>query len=182
MITKILKNALEKELLVDVVMNDIENDESIIGYIIYVNDFFFTIKEIDKFGYFDGNTTYLISEIKNISLYNWYLENLKIVMENNKSFDKNLRVTIWKKGKLIIPDFAFIKENKKLTMFFFDNGDFELGFLSDYNNDFFTINNIGQDGYDNGITTYKIEKIIGMRYNGLGEQKTIFLYENINRK
>jgi hypothetical protein len=106
------------------------------------------------------------------------LKKLKIVIENNYSFDKNLRVTIWKKGVSIIPHFLDLKNNKIITLFFFENNDFEIGILLDYDKNDFVIENIDQDGLVYAITTYRIDTIIGLRYNGLGEQKMKLLYEN----
>jgi hypothetical protein len=177
MIQNILKNAFKKKILIDIVMNENEDEESIIGYIVEVDKDYFTINEVDKNGHSNGNTIYNISEIKTISTNNWYLKNLKILIENNNSFNKNLRTTIWKKGKCIIPHFSSIKESQIITMFFFENDDFEIGILLDYYNDYFTLKNIGQDGREYGITTYRMENIIGLQYNGLGEQKTKILYD-----
>jgi len=40
------------------------------------------------------------------------------------------------------------------------------------------INNIGREGDDDGTSYYPIDKLIGLKYDGLEEQKIKLLYEN----
>jgi len=54
MIKKILKEAFEQKKLVDINIYEAKEEESVIGYIIDLNDKYFTIKEIDKFGNSEG--------------------------------------------------------------------------------------------------------------------------------
>jgi len=176
MIRNILKNAYEQKKLVDINIYESENDDPIIGYVTAINDDFFTVNEIDKFGNYNGCTIYSVNKIKNISMDNWYIRNLKIIIDNHFNLNQDMRVTIWKSGNELIPHFQCLKEQQDIVMLFFDNEDFEIGILMDFDSDTITLKNIGQDGYELGITHYPINNICGLKYNGLGEQKTKLLY------
>lgn len=185
MIVNLLKNACEQKKLVDINIYETENEESVIGYITDISDACFTIKEIDKFGNSDGSTIYPIDRIKNISLNNWYLRNLQIIIDNHMELDQDSRVSIYKKGIELISHFKYLKENELMTMLFFEEDNYELGFILDYDEKFVLFKDIGQDGCVLGTTYYRLNEIIGLRYNGLGEQKTKILYEkyrNIENK
>ena len=175
MLKQFLKNAQEQQKLVDI--NIYDDEESIIGYITDVNDNYFTIKEIDKFGYSTGNTVYKIDSIKDLSSDNWYLQCLKIIIDYNNNFSQDNRVTIYKKGKELISHFNYLKENEIITVLFFDEDNYELGLILDFDKDFILLKDIGQDGSELGTTCYRINEMTGLKYNGLGEQKTRILYE-----
>jgi len=177
MITSLLKNAYDQKKLVDINIYDTENEDSIIGYVTEINDEYFTVKEIDKFGNYNGSTIYAVDRIKNLSLDNWYLRNLKVIMDNHLIFNQDLRITVWKAGKELIPHFQYLKEQQVVIMIFFDDDDFEIGILVDFDSEMVSFKNIGQDGYELGITHYFINNIRGLKYNGLGEQKTNLLYD-----
>jgi len=177
MIHNILKTAFEQKKLVDINIYELEDEDSIIGYITEINDKSFKIKEIDKFGYFDGNTIYSVDKIKNISLNNWYLNGLQIIINNVNKLNQDNRVSIHKNGKELISHFKNLKEKEIMTMLFFKKDDYELGIILDFDENYLLFKDIGQDGIELGITCYCIDDIIGLRYNGLGEQKTKLLYD-----
>jgi len=177
MIQNLLKNAYEQKKLVDINIYEPEDEDSIIGYITEVDDVYFTIKEINKFGNADGISIYPVEKIKNISLDNWYLRNLQVIINTNSKLNQDNRVTIYKNGKELNPYFRNLKENKIMTMLFFKEDDYELGIILDYDENFISFKDIGQDGVELGITCYRLNDITGLRYNGLGEQKTQILYE-----
>ena len=65
-----------------------------------------------------------------------------------------------------------------MTMLFFNDDDYELGIILDYDENCILLKDIGQDGIELGITCYRLNEIVGLRYNGLGEQKIKILYDN----
>ncbi|GHV37196.1 hypothetical protein FACS1894178_8930 [Bacteroidia bacterium] len=174
MIKNLLKTAYEQKKLVDI--NFYETEESIIGYITNIEDKYITIEEIDKFGNVDGTTIYKIDCIKNISMDNWYLSSLKIIINNNSQLNKNNRLTLYKNGQELISYFKYLKDKNKIVMLFFENDNYELGLVLNYDNEFILLKDIEQDGHELGITCYRLSDIIGLKYNGLGEQKTELLY------
>jgi hypothetical protein len=176
MIKKLLISACEQEKLVDINIYETE-EESITGYITNISDKHFTIKEIDKFGCSDGTTVYAIDKIKNISLDNWYLRNLLIIIKNNSKLNHKSRITIHKKGKELLPYFSSLKENMEIIMLFFEEDNYELGIILDYDENFILFKDIGQDGYELGITCYRTDDLIGLKSRGMGEQKTGLLYK-----
>jgi len=179
MITSLLKNAYEQKKLVDINIYDPEDEDSVIGYITEVNDECFTIKEINRYGNADGSTIYNVDRIKNISLDNWYLRNLQIIIDNHNKLNRDNRVTIHKNGKELDAHFKNLKEKEIMTMLFFNfkEDDFELGIILDYDEDCILFKRIGEDGYELGITCYRLNDITGLRCNGLDEQRTQLLYD-----
>jgi len=93
-------------------------------------------------------------------------------------FNPNNRVTIWKVGKKLEPYFKILKEENILSTFFLNEDDYIIGFLLDFTEHYISIKNIGDEGDDDGVSCYRVENFIGLRYNGLSEQKTKLLYEN----
>jgi len=182
MLTNILQTAYKQKKIVDINIYEPEDEDSIIGYITEINGECFTIQEIDRFGNLNGSTIYAVDRIKNISLDNWYLLGLQIIIDNNDKFNQDNRVTIHKKGKELTSLFKNLKENEIMTMLFFTEDNFELGIILDYDKNCILLKDIGQDGIQLGTTCYQLKDIIGLRYNGLGEQKTKILYDNIGQK
>ena len=176
MIRNLLLKAYEQQKIISINTDDIEWDESIIGYIAEIDDTYFTLNEIDEYGIFIGYTTFAISNVNYVQPDDWYMRNLQIMHENQSSFNPNLQVTIWKIGKDLIPHLGILKGNEKITKFFFEDDNFVIGIVLDSDDDFLLIKNIGQDGKEEGITCYRINDIIGLRYDGLSEQKIKLLY------
>ena len=176
MITKILKNAYEQKKMVSITTKEIEWDQSIIGYITGLDEKYLTIVELDEYGTFIGSITYMINDILCVQLDDEYMRDLQIAHENRSVFRPNEQVTIWKIGKDLIQHFKIIKESEEITRFFFSEDNFVIGLALDFDDDFLVIKNIGQDGAEEGITCYRINDIIGMRYGGLSEQKIKLLY------
>jgi len=176
MITNFLKKFHEQKKIISITTKDIEWDQSIIGYITEINDDFLTINELDRYGMYIGNVTYKISDILCVQLDNKYMRDLQITHESRSIFNPEERVTIWKTGTELIPYFKTIKENEKITRFFFEEDNFVIGIILYFDDGFLAIKNIGEDGVEEGISCYSISDIIGLRYGGLSEQKTKLLY------
>jgi hypothetical protein len=176
MIQKLLKTAYEYKKIISINTNDVEWDESIIGYITEIDDVYFTMNEIDEYGIFIGNTIFAINNVIYVQPDDWYMRNLQVAHENRAVFTPNKRVTIWKTGKELISHFKSIKEDEKITRFFFEEDNFVIGLILDFDDNFLLIKNIGQDGKEEGITCYRVNDIIGLRYDGLSEQKIKLLY------
>ena len=176
MITNFLKKSFEQSKIISITTKDIEWDQSIIGYISQLDEDCLTIDELDECGTYIGNITYMISDIRCVQIDDKYMRDLQVVHDNRSEFNPQKRVTIWKAGKKLIPHFKTIKENDEITRFFFEEDNFVIGLVLEFDNDFLVIKNIGQDGSEEGITCYQVDDIIGLRYDGLAEQKIKLLY------
>ncbi len=177
MIKEFLLRAHNEKTLVGVTTQLIAWDESIIGYIIDMDDNYFTINEMDEYGALIGNTTIAIQDVLHIEPESWYMRNLLFIHSKASTFASNSRVTLWKKGGELNVHFEYIKENRILTRFFFEDDNFVIGMIKDLNTEHVMIENIGQDGSWEGVTIYKINDLIGLRYNGLEEQKIQLLFK-----
>jgi len=76
--------------------------ESIIGFIVEIEELFFTINEIDENGFLIGNTQIAIDDVINIDIDDRYQKRLMFIYNNNSKFNANERFTVWKKGDELI--------------------------------------------------------------------------------
>jgi len=178
MIRKILKEAIKNNSLIGIRTKELQWGQTIIGYIVNLNETFFTINEIDEYGTLIGNTIIEMVDVLHVEINDRYQRRLKLIFENRLMFNPNNRITIWKEGKKLIPYFKILKEENILSTFFLNEDDYIIGFLLNFTENYISIKNIGDDGDDDGESCYCIENFIGLRYNSLSEQKTKLLYEN----
>jgi hypothetical protein len=178
MMRKILKKANEDKSLIGIRTKELEWGQTIIGYIVNLDGASFTINEIDEYGSLIGNTIIEIVDVLHVETNDRYQRRLKLIFENRLMFSPNNRVTIWKEGTKLVPYFKILKEENILSTFFLNEDDYIIGFLQDFTENYISIKNIGDDGDDDGESCYCVENFIGLRYNGLSEQKTKLLYEN----
>ena len=172
----LLECALKEKSLIGIRMNSQDWGESIIGFIVDLEDSFFTINEIDEYGFHIGNTTVEIENIIDINTDDRYIRRLKFIHEH--VLDPNNRTTIWKENTAIIPHFKKLFENNLITTFWFNEDDYVTGILLKFDEDDILIKNIGREGDIDGTSCHYINKLIGIQYNGLEEQKIKLLYEN----
>lgn len=177
MFKDILRKAYDEKKMIGITTQDISWDESIIGYIIDIDETYFVINEIDEYGIYIGNTIIEIKNVTHVETNNWYMNNLQLIQEKGVTFNPNLRVTIWKQGGNLKKYLEYLKINNQISRFFFEEDNFVIGEVLEFNNEFVFINNIGQDGSNEGKTCYQLEDIVGLRYNGLEEQKIKFLID-----
>lgn len=176
MIKKLLTQAFNTKSLIGIRTTLINWDELIIGNIIKLDDVSFNINEIDEYGVYIGVTIINIEDLTHIVYQDSYLQQLKILSENNTHFDINKRVTVWSDEKNYQYYFSTIKEQKKIATFFLEEDNYVTGIITDYNDDYFLIEEIGSNGEKDGYSCYLVRDLIGIRYNGLQEQKTELLY------
>src|SRR5258708_32647094 len=99
----LLESALKEKSLIGIRTNSQDWGESIIGFIIDLEDSYFTINEIDEDGFFIGNSTIEIENIINIDVDDRYIKRLKFI--HDQALNPNSRITIWKQGAAITPHF-----------------------------------------------------------------------------
>jgi hypothetical protein len=174
----LLENAFKEKSLIGIRTNSIEWDESIIGFIVGLEDSFFTINEIDEYGLFIGNTIIAIEDVVNIEIGDRYQIRLRFIYENSSKLKPNNRITIWKEGAELVSHFKTLIENKIITTLYFDEDYYVIGIILNFDGNSIMIKNIGSEGDDDGMSCYPISKIIGLRYDGIEEQKIKLLYEN----
>jgi len=132
MIKNLLKNAYEQKKIISITTKDIEWDQSIIGYITELDERYLTIVELDEYGSFIGNVTYMINDILCVQIDNWYMRDLQVAHENHSIFNPNEKITLWKIGKELIPHLKKIKDDEKITRFFFKEDNFVIGLVLDF--------------------------------------------------
>jgi len=174
----ILERALKDKSLIGIRTHLQEWGESIIGFIVELDESFFTINEIDEYGFYIGNTTIEIGNIINIDINDRYQRRLKFIHEHASIFNINNRISIWKEGFMLIPYFENLIENKTVVTFYFNEDDYVTGRVLSFDKEQIMLNNIGSEGDEDGVSYYHINNLIGLRYDSLEEQKIKLLYEN----
>ena len=175
---KVLEVAYKEKSLIGVRTISIDSDESIIGFIVSLDETYFTINEIDEYGFFIGNTTIAIQSVINLEVDDRYQKRLKFIHENNLNFNHNSQYTVWKESSELVPEFKYLIENKTITTLYLNEDNYVTGIILKFDVDYVMINNIGREGDDDGTSYYPIDRLIGLRYDGLEEQKIKLLYEN----
>lgn len=175
----ILQKAYKEKFLIGIRTSSLEWGESIIGFIIEIDDSFLIINEIDENGFLIGNTQIAIEDVFNIDIDDRYQKRLKFIYENNSKISINNRVTIWKEGKELLPYLKMLIENRKIATFFFNEDDYVTGQILKYDETYVMFENIGREGDNDGFSYYPLNALIGVRYDGVEEQKIEILHENI---
>lgn len=174
----VIKKSYKEKTLIGIRTDMIEWDESIIGFITNINDRSIIINEIDKNGFFIGNTNIEIDRIISIDINDRYQKRLLYLHKNRGLLDYNKRVTIWKEGGKLTEYFLELIKNKKIVTFYLDEDNYVTGILNEFDEFYVMIKTIGKEGDEDGISYYPIESIIGLRYDGIEEQKIKLLNDN----
>jgi hypothetical protein len=178
MIKNLLENAIKENTLIGIRTNSLDWGELIIGFIVKLEESYFTINEIDEYGLFIGNTIIAIEDVINIEINDRYQKRLKFIFDNSSTLKPNNRITIWKEALDLIPHINYLIENGKITTLYYDEDDYVTGVILKFDEDYLKIKNIGREGDEDGMSYYPIDKLIGLRYDGIEEQKIQLLYEN----
>lgn len=173
-----LKRAIKEKKLIGIRTNAQDWDEVIIGFVVELNEHTFIINEIDQIGQLIGNTTLEMENIISIEYNDRYQKRLQYIFENHSKFNINNQVTIWKEGSALISYFNDLVKSKKIITFYFDEDNFVIGILLNFDEDNVIIKNIGTEGDEDGESCYLIDHLIGIKYDGIDEQKIKLLYDN----
>ncbi len=176
----LLEKAIKERTLIGIRTSMIEWDESIIGFIVDLDESYFTINEIDEYGFPIGNTQIAIEDVISINIDDRYQKRLKYVYDNNSMFDVNRRVTVWKEGEKLIPNLKELAESKQIATLFLSDDNYIIGCILKYDKTHVMIKNVGSEGDEDGVSYHPINEFIGLRYNSIKEQKIKLLYENKN--
>jgi hypothetical protein len=174
----LLESAIKEKSLIGIRTESVAWGESVIGFIVELEESYFTLNEIDEYGFLIGKTQIAIEDVINIEIDDRYQKRLLYIYNNNSKFDRNERITIWKVGEELLPSIKALIGNKKIATFYLNEDDYVIGFALKYDKTYVMIKNIGSEGDEDGISFYPIFKFIGLRYNIIEEKKIKLLYEN----
>lgn len=173
----LLDKAFKEKSLIGIRTSSLAWGESIIGFIVELEESFFTINEIDEYGLLIGNTTIVIEDVANVVINDRYQRRLKYIHDNRSLLNPNNRVTIWKEGAELISSFKTLVKTQKITTFYFNEDDYVIGVILEFDESYLMIKNIGSEGDEDGLSCYPINKLVGLRYDGIEEQKIKLLFE-----
>jgi hypothetical protein len=174
----LLKSALKDKNLIGLRTSMLDWGESIIGFIVTLEDSSFIINEINEYGFYIGNTSIEIEDVIDINIDDRYQRRLKFIHDHVSTFNINNRITIWKEGSILLPHFKDLIEGKTIVTLYFNEYDYVTGAILESDDSQIMIKNIGREGDEDGTSCHYIDTLIGLRYNSLEEQKIKLLYEN----
>ena len=174
----LLKSACANKTLIGIRTTSQDWGESIIGFILNLDELFCTINEIDEYGFSIGNTIIEIENIITIDVEDRYIKRLKFIYDYASTFRRNASNTVWKEGAMLIPHFMSLIENSIITTLYFDEDEFVTRIITKFDGDQIMVNNIGNEGDDDGFSCHHFEKLTGLRFDSLEEQKIRLLYDN----
>lgn len=174
----LLEKAYKEKSLIGIRTNLLDWDESIIGFIVTLEESCFTISEVDEYGFSIGQTIIELDDVITVVTNDRYQKRLKCICENNSVFNPKNRFTVWKAGSDLIPYFNLLIENNKIATLYFDENEYVTGVIIKFDTNYLLINNIGREGDEDGLSCYPIDNFIGLRYDGLEEQKIKLLHES----
>src|SRR5258708_40226166 len=119
----LLESAFKEKTLIGIRTNAQDWGESIIGFIVKLENSFFTINEIDEYGFYIGNTTIEIENIISIDINDRYQRRLKLIHDHVSTFNINNRITIWKVGYSLIQYFKGLIESETIVNVYFNEDD-----------------------------------------------------------
>lgn len=176
--SNVIEKAFKGKALIGLRTNMIEWDETIIGFISDLGESYLTIDEIDESGFDIGSTNIALEDVISIEIEDRYQKRLLFLHKNRSKLDIKRRTTIWKEGEDLIPHFQELIESKGIVTFYFDEDNYIIGLLTKHDNTYIEVYNIGEEGDEDGISYHPIDKLIGLRYDSVKEQKTGLLHEN----
>lgn len=178
MIKDILKKTKEKKDLIGIRINEDNWDEVLIGFIEQINASTIILNEIDENGISTGYTTIPMDCILRIDLDDRYQKRLKFIYDNRKNLDSKNQVTILNNSKELIKNIDGLINRKSICTLYFDEDQYVTGIILKKDSHYLLVNNVGDQGDDEGISYYRINNLVGLKYNGIDEQKIALLQKN----
>lgn len=178
MIIDILKKTKTEKSLIGIRINEEDWDEVLIGFIYSINTTNVVMNEIDENGNSTGYTTISINKILRIDLDDRYQKRLKFIFDNRKKIIADNQITISNDTKALLNNINILIKNKQICTLYFDEDQYITGILQKKDSKFILVKNIGRQGDDEGFSYYELNRIIGLKYDGIDERKISLLYKN----
>jgi len=179
----ILKKSKEKKEIIGIWQYD-DSDAFIAGYVLDINDTFFTFQHLTKYGKFDGIVIDKIETIQSIDFNDDYSKAMQYLFENSKKLDIENSVNI----KLNEKDdwqFSILKQFKGNTKEFISleiNGKDEFtGFVEKLSKTDIIFHCIGKMGEDEGTVIYRNIDVTAFKINDIDNRKRKLLFDWRNK-
>ena len=182
MIHNILNQAIKENELIGVRTYDLEYDEIIIGKVLQIKENYFELNELDENLFWVGKTIIYFDDVMELVYKDRYQQRLMFLLKELDKIKTGRQVMINAKGERLKNYLSNLKNSKEVITFFFNDEHYETGLLKDFDNNFLYIKNIGQEGDEDGWTCFRIDDLIGIRYNGFNELKIKTLHKKFNLK
>jgi len=183
LLIEIINSAKLHKSLVSIYTDKDETNTFSVGYIIDQIDEGLILHAIDTNGFDDGLMFMCLSDIYLMEIGTTYLENLKIVNnENPKYNDFNSFILKRNHDKSLIADFLdkCLSDKKLITVsLYFGKG--LTGFINRISDDQIILDNITLEGENDGIVCIKIEEINRIYFDGIDQRRISILYNNKNK-
>ena len=178
MISEILKKTKENKTLIGIRINQDDWDEILIGFIYFLDTNYIIIDEIDENANSMGRTKIAISQILRIDLDDRYQNRLKFIYDNRNKISSDKQITILDTSKELLKNVDFLIKKKLICTLYFDENQYITGIILQKKLGHILVKNIGKQGDEEGVSCYMLDSLIGLKYNGIDEQKITLLYKN----
>ncbi len=174
----LLSKAKEMNILVGLRTNNMEFEESIIGFVHTLNDKIVILQEIDQYGKKEGLTSINLNDIVNVDYNDRYQKRLLCVYLNQKSLRSGKKISVFGTHDKLTEIISDCIQNKTLIKLLFTNNNYATGVPISMDSSNILIQSIGWEGDDDGLSAYSFSEIIGLQYNSIEEQIISLLYQN----
>lgn len=173
-IVDILQHANANHILIGLKTTVVDWGELIIGYIYSVDEEHVAIHEIDEYGRLIGLTRFKICEIQSVDYGSRYIGYLGTLANNKNSIDEAGRITIWERGNNMIDILHLATTENEIVSLYTDEYTYlcRIYTIGKYE---IIVQLVDYDGSFDGICCININDIIGIRRNGLPEQRAMKL-------
>lgn len=177
-----IESAYKKKQLVSICIDKIVWDKRIIGYIkkIYSSDKF-DLDIIDELGQRTGVKKISFPSVKSLEIGGLYNDNLKFLDKHGFEINQSRPKYFSSQKNNLYEKLRELKETATLCTFYFGS-EYSFGRVTDISEKEFTINNIGDNGIEDGTSAYDIAKLTKIRAKSNLENMIAFLHEYHKRK
>lgn len=177
LLKKLLRDAHKARKLVSVRLKKHSYDVAEVGFVKKIEQDSFFMKSLDRHGNVDGEKVLRFQDIIHIDYNDRYAIRL-LKMYKSKLFKKKpVAKTVSKSARNLAEKFNQLIANETLCTFNFHDY-WVTGILVAFTDEGLFVKNIGIEGDEDGQSYHSRDKFINLKYAGIEEIRTAFLYKN----
>jgi hypothetical protein len=178
LIDTLKKSKEQKEIIGVWQYNDTDN--FIAGYVLDLNDTFFTFQHLTKYGKLDGIILDKIETIQSVDFNDDYSKAMQYIFENSEKLDTEevVKIDLNEKEDWQIDILEQFKGNTKQFISLEINGNENFtGFIEKLSKSDIVFHCVGKMGEDEGTVIYRNEDITAFRINDIDNRKRKMLFD-----
>ena len=178
LIDTLKKSKEQKEIIGIWQYND--GDNFIAGYVLDLNNTFFTFQHLTKYGKLDGIILEKIETIQSVDFNDDYSRAMQYLFDNSEKLDveDSLKIKLNEKEDWQTDILKQFKGNTEQLISFEINGDdYFTGFIEEFSKTDFVFHCVGKMGKDEGTVIYRNEDITAFKIYDIDNRKRKMLYD-----